>query len=371
MPWFKRLLVCAAVVAASLSVTVPAPAHPTGGPGRLVAAGPLPADLRLAGAGAAWWLRYRSVSWTGGGTVVGGSLTVPAGRPPAGGWPVVTFAHGANGVGDACAETRTGPAPWERVLLQRLLVAGFAVAVTDFEGIGTPGDSPFIDGPSEAHDMLDILRAGRSLAPLSRRYAVVGYSLGGHAALFTAALAERYAPELRLTRTVALAPLTQFGVLLSQPSVADPAGVPTPWLPYEGNAFALTRPDVVALTDWFTPTGLRLAALARTACIGEVAAAMAGLTNGDVLRDPATATREAAEVLAPQEIPVRRYTRPVLLMQGDADTSVPPPLTALTADQLAAAGTDVTYATVPGADHYTLLPTVADRVAAFLTAPGW
>lgn len=348
-----------AVVAAIVLVPGSAAAASPDRDGSLVSAEALPAALWLAGAGDAWRLSYRTRSWTGRSTVVTGTLTVPSGRAPAGGWRVVSFGHGANGVGDACAESVSGPGPAERVLLEGLVAAGYAVAVTDFEGIGTPADSPFIDGRSEAHDMVDIVHAARALAPVSRSFASVGYSLGGHAALFTSALAERYAPDLRLVGTIALAPLTQFGLLLSAPGVADPAGIPTPWLPYEANAFAMTRPDIVWLADWLTPLGLRLADLARTACIPEVAAAMAGLTNGDLLRDPATAVAQAKEVLADQEIPVVPCSRPVVLFQGTDDTAVPPPLTAVTARQLGAQ-----LVSVPGADHFTLPAVVAGQVAA-------
>jgi len=355
---FLSAVIAVAILVPGSAVLVPGSAVAADrGNGSLVSAGPLPAALRLAGAGDAWRLSYQTVSWTGRPTVVTGTLTVPPGRPPAGGWRVVSFGHGANGVGDACAESNSGPPPAERVLLEGLLAAGYAVAVTDFEGIGTPADSPFIDGRSEARDMVDIVRAGRALAPLSRSFASVGYSLGGHAALFTAALAARYAPDLHLAGTVALAPLTQFGLLLSEPGVSDPAGIPTPWLPYEGNAFALTRPDLVRLTDWFTPLGLQLADLARTACITQVATAMAGLTNADLLRDPAMAVAQAKEVLAAQEIPVYPRHRPVVLFQGTADTAVPPPLTAITAEQLGA-----TLISVPGADHITLPAVAAGQV---------
>jgi pimeloyl-ACP methyl ester carboxylesterase len=102
---------------------------------------------------------------------------------------------------------------------------------------------------------------------------------------------------------------------------------------------------------------LQVAGLARTACITEVAAAMAGLTNADMLRDPATAVAQAKEVLAAQEIPVCPRPRPVVLFQGTADMAVPPPLTAITAAQLGAA-----LVSVPGAGHFTLPAVVAGQV---------
>ena len=49
---------------------------------------------------------YRSRSVDGDTVAVSGSLTLPRGPKPKGGWPVVTYAHGTAGVADACAPTR-------------------------------------------------------------------------------------------------------------------------------------------------------------------------------------------------------------------------------------------------------------------------
>ncbi|NAS25924.1 prolyl oligopeptidase family serine peptidase [Herbidospora sp. NEAU-GS84] len=51
------------------------------------------------------------------------------------------------------------------------------------------------------------------------------------------------------------------------------------------------------------------------------------------------------------DIPIVRHRRPVFIAQGAADTVVYPPASKTTADQLAAAGTDVTFRFYPGADH--------------------
>jgi predicted esterase len=56
-----------------------------------------------------------------------------------------------------------------------------------------------------------------------------------------------------------------------------------------------------------------------------------------------------------EDIPVAAYDRPVYIAQGTADRVVYPPATSLTADQLRAAGTDVTFLFYPGVDHSGLL----------------
>jgi hypothetical protein len=119
----RRIIALCVALALGPIVAGPAHAAETGHPraGRLVSAAPLAADIRLAGASRAWHVAYRSTSWNGGLTVTTGTVTVPRGRPPSGGWPVVSFGHGFGGTADACAPSHTGPSPWERALQEALL----------------------------------------------------------------------------------------------------------------------------------------------------------------------------------------------------------------------------------------------------------
>ncbi|WP_162907224.1 alpha/beta hydrolase family protein [Allorhizocola rhizosphaerae] len=357
-----RLVRAAAVAVGVLLAVMPAmpvAAKGSAALGAVIHSGPLPQELRLAGAGKAWKVWYVSTSWRGGQTVVTGTLTLPAGRAPAGGWPVVSFGHGFGGVADACAQSRTGPSPWERSLQERFIAAGYAVAVADFEGIGTPAPSPGVAGNAEAYNMTDIVRAARRIAPVARRWVAVGYSLGGHAALFTSALTAAYAPRLDHAGTIALAPVTQWAALIA--FGRDPAAPAQPTTFYSAYTLELTSGGAYRAADWFTPAGLAFVRQAGTLCIDELAERAAGLTNADVFTDPAAAADELTRRLAPQEIPIAAYPEPVRVAHGTADT-LPAVLSEITAGQLAAAGTEVSYTPVPGADHFTLLPTVAPDV---------
>lgn len=363
-----RAVAMVAATATMLAVSVtPAPAaQGHRAPGRLVHAEPLPAHLRLAGTGTAWRLRYTSTSWSGRPTVVSGTLAVPAGRPPRTGWPVVSLAPGFGGTPDACAPSRAGVPPFARPFGEALLAAGYAVAVTDYEGIGTPGESSVVHGPAEAYAVIDVVRAARRRAPVSRAWAAVGYSLGGHAALWAAHLAREYAPELRHTGTVAIAATTQWAAQFAAPPSRDPAAPLNPVVPYMGRTLAVTHPGEFRAADWFTPAGLELVALAGRVCVEELAAAGAGVTNGAALRDPAAAADAFTALLAPHEVPIGRYRAPVRLAHGTAD-GLPAVLSEITAGQLAAAGSDVEYAPVPGADHFTVLTAVAPATVTWLS----
>src|SRR5205085_9499408 len=91
----------------------------------------------------------------------------------------------------------------EQFAVSNLLAKGWAVAVTDYPGLGTPGDEQYSVGIAEGKAVLDALRAATLLpgAGLSgtARMAIEGYSQGGGAAGWAAQLQPGYAPGLRLT----------------------------------------------------------------------------------------------------------------------------------------------------------------------------
>ena len=172
---------------------------------------------------------YRSTTGGGRGVAVSGIVSVPRGTPPKGGWPVVSYAHGTTGIADSCAPSVTPEAKpvsrYPQVLLRPWIKAGYAVLRTDYQGLGTPDVHEYLVGRSEGRAVLDIVRAARSMhLGLSKRVALAGHSEGGHAALWAAALAPSWTPELRVVGTVALAPASHIGEqaasvkLLAQPS---------------------------------------------------------------------------------------------------------------------------------------------------------
>ena len=68
---------------------------------------------------------------------------------------------------------------------------------TDYEGLGTPGDHPYLIGVSEGRSVLDMVRAARKLdSNLGKRVVIAGHSQGGHAALWAASLQRSWTPEL-------------------------------------------------------------------------------------------------------------------------------------------------------------------------------
>ena len=67
---------------------------------------------------------------------VTGEIVVPSGTPPAGGWPVVSWAHGTNGTNSSCAPSLDPVNDIPNV--NNLLAQGWEVTATDYQGEGNP-----------------------------------------------------------------------------------------------------------------------------------------------------------------------------------------------------------------------------------------
>ena len=152
---------------------------------------------------------YRSTSATGDPIAVTGTVLIPNERPTGGvaNRPIIGYGNEAQGLGDQCAVSRlmryghTG----EIALTDPMLARGYAVASTDYEGLGTPDVHTFGVTVSAAHTVLDIVRAARNLeaAALPKRgpVALFGYSQGGAAVGGAAEIQQSYAPDVELTAT--------------------------------------------------------------------------------------------------------------------------------------------------------------------------
>lgn len=151
---------------------------------------------------------YLSVSGVDGGVrQVSGAFFTPRGRPPAGGWPVISFGHGTTGIAPACGPSSDPDLLGHLPLVRTFLNEGYAVAVTDYEGLGQPGTHPYLEPRTAAFNMIDAVRALRALTPdVSPRWIAYGASQGGQAAWATDELNSYYGSGLDLLGSVALSP---------------------------------------------------------------------------------------------------------------------------------------------------------------------
>lgn len=150
-------------------------------------------------------------------TASGAMVFLPSTPAPAGGRPVVAWAHGTVGQGDACAPSRSANPlsqldPWLTTMLQ----LGWIVVATDYTGLGTPGVEQYLVGEQEARDVVSSVQAVQTLpdAHAATKWSVFGHSQGGHTALWTGALAQELAPELSLVGVAAAAPAAELGEIV-------------------------------------------------------------------------------------------------------------------------------------------------------------
>jgi pimeloyl-ACP methyl ester carboxylesterase len=301
---------------------------------------------------------YSSRTPQGAKDAISGSVSVPKGKPPKGGWPVITWAHGTTGVADVCAPSRdfagnpnvTGE-DYINNDLNAWLRAGYAVLRTDYEGLGTPGKHPYLIGVSEGRSVLDIVQAARQLDPkISRRYLIAGHSQGGHAALFAAGEAANWAPGLKLRGTVAFAPashiLDQASLL---PALTTPSGLTAlATLILDG---ASTQSSAINVNQILSDQVLAFYPLLQSQCLGR-------LGQSDELGGipPSNLERSGADLSALNPVlaamnPNVRTAAPILIPQGESDTTVFPFFTNQLKDELIAGGDQVTYKTYPGTNH--------------------
>ncbi|ASF12749.1 putative lipase [Nocardia brasiliensis NBRC 14402] len=185
------------------------PPVPADRPGQLLSAEPMTAYLvpGVRMPGRAWRIRYTSTTATGGRTEVTGTVLVPhrRSRPDN---PLIGYAVGTQGLADRCAASwqLARGVEYEAPFLAMALRRGWTLAVTDYPGLGTPGEHPYVIGHALGPAVLDCMRAARALpeAGLDPQgpAAIHGYSEGGCAAGWALQLQPTYAPDIPLAAGV-------------------------------------------------------------------------------------------------------------------------------------------------------------------------
>ncbi|AOW92814.1 lipase [Rhodococcus sp. WMMA185] len=371
--FIRRASIAVALTLGLAWLGVPAPAGAQtvlDDPGTVVASSPMPSDGLPQGVATGTYVTY----WTTGPqdrpAPSTGAVLLPPGEPPAGGWPVISWGHGAVGVADKCAPTVTGQIviPY----LESFLQQGYAIVATDYVGLGTPGIHPYLDGPSEGHSVIDMVRAGRAVTPsLSDRWVALGHSQGGHAVLAAASIATRYAPELDFRGTVAT------GAPSNIEKLAPLTGPSFPALPLTGStvfiAYALAglraaNPDL-DVDSYLSPLGRDVLGQIESLCYADAQAQFSDLSIGQLLSRPLDGPEMQAALERSLAVPVTGYDRPLFIGHGIFDEMVPVVFTYALTSELVAAGQNFVFHTYPAthvATMYAALPDVTEFVRSAL-----
>lgn len=340
--------------------------------GRLIWQRSVGAPVKLAASKYTKRVLYTSRSPQGKRIAVSGSISIPKGRPPRGGWPLISYGHGTTGIADKCAPSRdrnNGPASdlinYTDPQLNDWLRAGYAVARTDYQGLGTPGVHPFLIGKSEGRGILDIVRAARDLdRKISKRFLIAGHSQGGQAALFAASEATKWIPEFRLRGTVSYSPASQLRLqAASLPLLTTPSGLSAlAGLIVRG---ATTQTSAVKPGLIMSDESLALYPQTLSECLTRLAEpdSLGGLAPSTLIRPGAD--MEPLFQLLDKQNPAVKATGPILLAQGDADQTTFKFLTDTLNGELVDLGNTVDYLTYPGVDHRGVLEAAEADVMEF------
>ena len=126
---------------------------------------------------------YHSLSATGRDVATSAVVLIPAGKAPAGGWPVIAWAHGTSGVARLCAPSAMKDVYYGAEGLMPMVAAGFAVVASDYHGLGTAGPHQYVNKIAQARDVIYSIPAARAaVSSLGSTWVVDGHSQGGLAA---------------------------------------------------------------------------------------------------------------------------------------------------------------------------------------------
>jgi len=279
--------------------------------------------------------------------------------------PILSYGHGTTGLGDQCAPSRLGGSFADSGYVAVAQQAGLVYVASDYEGLGTPGDHPYLMGLSEGRGILDAARAANQIpgVPIddASKVIIAGHSQGGEAALSAAELAGSYAPELDVRGVVGVAPPGELALVVKTlstgplngflPMVLSGARALDPQLDMSlaANANALAIIDDVSSMCGDAPFQ-RVAGLD---------AAASGFTDPGA--DPAWSALLVAN--SPGHV---ASSVPVLIVHGDADSTVPVGLSGLVQQAGCSQGQTIQRNIYPGANHGSVLTASHDDVIAWI-----
>ena len=363
---------------------------PAGNHGDLIWATEIKTDVANA---RAWKVLYLSTDVHDTPVAVSGVVVAPKGTGPVGGRPVVSFAHGTTGIARQCAPSLVeNPAKDSTFYsfpdsadnidcgvpaLTKMIAAGYVVAATDYQGLGTSGVHQYLVGPTEARNVLDAATAAQQIPQSEggRRTVVLGWSQGGQASIWASQIADYSAATIELLGAVSLAPVNA----LEQAKIEDALVKAGKTLPTMTGAetlmsqYAMTKtfPEL-KLADILTPLGIEyINAAAPNQCNKHLGTSLdyivgwKGAVSRKDMQDQA-AWFKRIEEMALGNMPAKT---PISVHQGDDDPIIYPAATDAYVQKACASGTVVSYKRYPKTDHLRVpgvaeadyLPWIADR----------
>lgn len=314
---------------------------------------------------------YRSTSSDGQRTVVSGTLFVPAGTPPPGGWITLAIAHGTTGITPECGPSVSPNMLGQVALVTKFLKAGFAIAFADYQGLGAPGVHEYLNSKTEGYNVIDSVRALHNARPgvISDRWVTFGGSQGGGASWAAAEQAPVYAPEMHLVAAVNAVPAANIS---GYPQMAeDEAMTPFQSAAYTALLIAQGRAHPDFDLDLYRRGSVKANAEALVQCKGpgleDRNRAVAQIKPAELKPATHAATLALKARLEDMAVAKRKADAPMLVIYAGKDEYIKPEWTKKAIEDACKLGTkievdfeaDKTHGTF---DYSHILPWLQDRI---------
>jgi len=367
----------------------------------------------------AWRIAYVSDDVNGHKTLVTGFVVAPAAPAPAGGRPIVSWAHGTTGTAQNCGPSQVenpavdlneyfliGGNSWTDYgapSLATFVRDGYIVVATDYQGLGGGGRHQYAVAQTQGRDAINAARAAASMPGLGagKTFLIDGWSQGGGATLAAASLGEYISQKGTATdglQPVGFVAFAPDDIAVAMPPATDEmsaekavGGLASSFGDnvFNFGHFAMAMwgtqaayPDL-KLDDVFTSDGVNtIDEIASDKCMHAFADTLNyyyAANFKSLLRPTANNALAWMKALLAGSVPAVKPAAPVIIFWGTADTVVPPVMGELYRTQECKLGGNVTRVQLPGAQtHFSTpgaaipyyVPWVEDRFAGKPLADG-
>ena len=361
----------------------------------------------------AWKIAYISSDISGRKTISTGLVVAPVGQAPAGGRPVMTWAHGTTGSAQNCGPSQVldPAAPLNEYFLvggnswtdygipavEEFIKEGYVLVATDYQGLGGGGRHQYSVAATNGMDTLNAARAAGSMKETgaNKKTIVYGWSQGGGATIALAGMPDYIKQTgtafdgVEILGFVALAP--QDISILAPVGKLDQAAADK-YLQgslkmFSDNIFNFTHATMfywgtqaafpnLKLSDLFTDEGVKVVnEIYNNKCMHAASDTFNfnyATTYTNLLKSTPTNTMAWAQAMIKGGVPVVKPVAPVQIYFGSKDTAVPPMMHKLYQDQICKLGGNVgrmqlpgeqSHFTTPGSSKPFYLAWVKDRVS--------
>lgn len=315
--------------------------------------------------GEGYGILYWSTAPDGSLVPVSGVLFVPSEAP--GPLPVVAWAHGTEGLGDGCAPSVgffAGEGDLD-ALAAHAIESGAVFVATDYQGLGTPGEHPYMVNELSARNVLDSIRAAaRFTATENPVGLLIGQSQGASAVLYAAEIQPTYAPDVALRGAAALS--VPYGLTRLADSLQGSRSFGYVLMTVHG--YETAYPELKATAADLTPAGRTALDTIGSACIGQIFDEYAGRSDAEFGLAPVLDAPAFQAELNRNDLARTVPAVPVFIGHGELDDVIPLASARALEEAYCAEGVVVEGRIYPGAGHVDVLSAASDDLLRFLDA---